>query len=469
MTILRQAPSSTISTPTITRGVCHDDAHRISHEVLGLLCGTSLPRGLAMRYWDDTIWPETMAQQPARATLVLARPNALRLMLLPPTERSLGEAYIQGVFDIEGDIEAAFQLKEHFLSLSHTPARLLQVTRLLRRLPGDEPRPLGEESLAARLRGPRHSRQRDRHAIQYHYDLSNDFYALWLDRRMVYSCAYFETGTEDIDTAQEAKLDLICRKLRLQPGERLLDVGCGWGGLIAFAAERYGVDAVGVTLSARQAALARERIAAADLAGRVKVLLGDYRDLPRSQPFDKIASVGMFEHVGRDHLPEYFHLLNDLLKPAGLFLNHGISTRRNSASVRRRLRERLFADRASFMRQYVFPDGETVPLSEALGAAERAGWEVRDVESLREHYARTLRLWRQRLEGCQDKATRMVGGQTYRVWRLYLAGCAYNFTHEYTGVYQTLLAKPDASGNARLPLTRADIYRRDHAGTSTTP
>ena len=433
-------------------------AHRVTLAVLARIVGTP-PPGIVFRLWDGTCWPER-PETPPLATIELCHPGALRRLFLPLSERALGESYLRGDYAVTGDLEATFQLRDRIDAVVRSPATALKVVQLLRQLPQTEPAgvPLPRR---AGLRGLLHSRERDREAIQYHYDLSNEFYALWLDRRMIYSCAYFETGAEDLDAAQEAKLDLICRKLRLAPGERLLDVGSGWGGLLLHAAGRYGVEATGVTLSERQAALARQRIAAAGLAGRVRVILGDYRDLPRDRPFDKIASVGMFEHIGRARLPEYFRTVHALLKPGGLFLNHGIGSRLPVQHPVHRLLERAFADRGAFVQQYVFPDGDLVLLSDALGAAERVGWEVRDVESLREHYARTLRLWGERLARRQEEAERLVGQQTYRIWRLYLAGAAYGFAVGQNSVYQTLLAKPDATGSIRLPLTRADLYRRE--------
>lgn len=435
-----------------------DKARQITLTILNRLFGAA-PRTVALRLWDGTRWPED-APDDVAATVILNHPGALRLMFLPPTELAVGEAFIRGDFDIIGDLEAACALNEVIGADHRTPAATWAMLKLLRQLPVTGGA-LIDGRHAARLHGRQHSRQRDRAAIQYHYDVSNEFYALWLDKRLTYSCAYFERGDEDINTAQEAKYDLICRKLRLRPGERLLDIGCGWGGLMIFAAERYGVEATGVTLSARQAEVARERAAAAGLGDRVRVLLEDYRNLPTGLPFDKIASVGMFEHVGRPKLPEYFATARRLLKTGGLFLNHGIAAQHDFQSPARRALDRELRARTSFIWNYVFPDGELVPISESLGVAERAGWEVRDVESLREHYAMTLRHWNRRLAAHEEEAKRLVGEETYRVWRIYMAGAAYSFTHERISVYQALFAKPDSAGNAHVPLTRRDIYRSE--------
>jgi cyclopropane-fatty-acyl-phospholipid synthase len=298
------------------------------------------------------------------------------------------------------------------------------------------------------MKGRLHSRSRDRRAVAFHYDISNDFYALWLDRRMIYSCAYFSDPEQDLDTAQERKLDYICRKLRLERGERFLDIGCGWGGLIIHAAGEYGVNALGITLSRPQAELANERIQRAGLSGRCSVKVLDYREIDEPAGFDKLASVGMFEHVGEALLPEYFRRAWLLLRPGGTFLNHGIACRPVSA-----------ARGESFMDRYVFPDGDLVPVSTTLRIAEMTGFEVRDVESLREHYALTLRRWVRRLEEHSDEARRFAGDLVYRVWRLYMSGAAYAFDTGRNNIYQTLLVKPD-NGKSGLPLTRTDWYRR---------
>lgn len=298
-----------------------------------------------------------------------------------------------------------------------------------------------------RLRGVRHSRHRDRKAVTYHYDVSNDFYSLFLDERMVYSCAYFSSLDEDLDAAQERKLDYICRKLRLRRGERLLDIGCGWGGLVIHAASRYGVDAVGITLSRPQAALANERIRRAGLSERCRVEVRDYREVDGTSTYDKMVSVGMFEHVGESLLPEYFRRAFRLLRPGGVFLNHGIA--RNP--------EFPLVPGPSFTDHYVFPDGELVPISTTLCCAEASGFEVRDVESLREHYILTLRRWVTRLEARRGEARNATDERTYRLWRLYMAGSAHKFRIGQNNVYQVLLSRPSGAGSD-LPLTRSDWY-----------
>lgn len=401
-------------------------------------------RDIAVRLWEGTTWrPPYCAGEP-RVTLVLKDPGALRTMLETPSDLLLGEMYIFDDVDVEGEIEAIFPVIDRLFELRLGMADRLRFASLLRRLP--QSGVARHDTHRTQLRGARHSKQRDGLAVRQHYDVSNEFFALWLDRRMVYSCAYFEQASDALDQAQERKLDYICRKLRLKEGERLLDIGCGWGGLILHAAKKYGAQALGITLSQRQAEVAEQRIREEGLGDRCRVVVCDYRDLDRAGPFDKLVSVGMFEHVGEKLLPEYFRRAWCLLAPGGAFLNHGIA--RNFHSPDRG---------SSFIAQYVFPDSELVPISTVLRTAEETGWEVRDLESLREHYATTLRLWVQRLEQQAAKAHQVVDEVTYRIWRLYMAGAAHRFRTGWLNLYQALLVKPER-GNSRLPLTRADWY-----------
>jgi cyclopropane-fatty-acyl-phospholipid synthase len=427
------------------------------------------PRPFTICLWDQTTLPST---DHAGFRLILNHPGALRRMLTPPLELSLGEAFIDGDFDIEGDITAAVALVETLFEQRLSIRELFTLARQLRSLPRSGTRSQHGRN-PAQLSGTQHSPDRDQAAIQYHYDVGNDFYALWLDRNLQYSCAYFHTGAEDLDTAQQQKMTYICRKLRLQPGERLLDIGCGWGGLALYAAQRYGAHVLGITLSENQVAYANQQSARLGLDNEVSIELRDYRD-PDLGAFDKIVSVGMFEHVGRDNLPEYFAQAYRLLKPGGLFLNHGISIRApvkfimdnakvriHRKSVAQRLAERFVLGDGSFIQRYVFPDGEVIPVSEINVIAEQAGFEVRDVENLREHYALTLRRWIERLGACHEEAVRLTNETTYRVWRLYMSAVTHGFEHGANNVNQTLLSKP-ADGNSRLLLTRADLYQPEN-------
>jgi cyclopropane-fatty-acyl-phospholipid synthase len=305
----------------------------------------------------------------------------------------------------------------------------------------------------------RHTQRADARQVQFHYDVSDDFYALWLDPRRVYSCAYWPAGASSVAQAQEAKLDLICRKLRLRAGERFLDVGAGWGGLLLWAAENYGVRATGITLSKNQHAHVQRLIEARGLAGRVRMELRDYRELPESEPFDKIASVGMFEHVGRAQLPAYFAKLRRLLMPGGLLLNHGIT----AAGTRN---VQLGAGIGEFIERYIFPGGELLHLSHVLATMADAGWEAVDVENLRPHYARTLWAWSDALEAQLAEARRITPEPTLRAYRLYLAGSAMAFEQGWMSLHQVLAAKPSgelAAGampgaQSAYPFTRDYMY-----------
>jgi cyclopropane-fatty-acyl-phospholipid synthase len=439
---------------------------RLARLILADLFGPPARRAFAVRLWDGTYdGPAAMAAPPF--TLVLRRPGALRRMLLPPSELAIGEAYVRDDFDIEGDIEAAVASSGLITGALRAPAALARAAARLMQLPHDDvPDDVADHPRPALHRfGAPHSRARDAAAVRFHYDAGADFWRLWLDRRMVYSCAYFETGAEDLDTAQAAKLEHICRKLRLAPGERLLDIGCGWGGLVQYAAARYGVQAVGITLSAPQAAYARQRIAAAGLRDRVRIELCDYRDVPGRAAFDKVVSVGMFEHVGRAQLPRYFAQAYRLLRPGGIFLHHGIVTiaTRRPRDLVGRLMQRVWKE-GGFVWGHVFPDAELVTPAEVVRQAEAAGFETRDVESLREHYALTLRHWLRGLEAHHEEAVRVVGEPAWRVWRLNMAGCARAFATGRLGVIQTVSSKTHAGGRCELPATRADLYREASTG-----
>jgi cyclopropane-fatty-acyl-phospholipid synthase len=430
-----------------------EKTRRILSEVFA---GCSL-ENVGVRLWDDTTWPD---DRPRAAILVLKHPGALSRMFLPGTEVGLAEAYLRNDFDIEGDIEAAFEVGDFLLSRLDDWKKKLKLGGLLIRLPEGDGRSTMQRAarqLLPRIRGKRHSPQRDRRAVTFHYDVSNDFYQLWLDRRMVYSCAYFKSPSDPLDLAQEQKLDYICHKLRLRAGQRLLDIGCGWGALVIYAAKHFGVHAQGITLSEPQAEWAHSRIAEAGLENRAKIELRDYREIGTegSELYDAIASIGMAEHVGRERLPDYFATGHWALKPGGVFLNQAIG----EDIIARPGNSEGF--RGSFIEQYVFADGDIPPLPIMLRASESSGFEIRDVENLREHYALTLRHWLRRLEAHHDEALRFVDEATHRVWRLYIAGSAHGFRSGHIAVYQTLFAKLGPSGQTNLPVTRDDWYQQN--------
>jgi cyclopropane-fatty-acyl-phospholipid synthase len=376
-------------------------------------------------------------------TLRVNHSGALRTAFKPPIDLNAGRAFAAGLLDIDGDIEAAVDELLRVMEQKSAAHKLLRVGMLLRRLPLAPLPPLRE----ARLSGKRHSVERDRAAIGFHYDQPIAFYRTFLDNNLIYSCAYFDDGVTDLDDAQRAKVDYSLRKLRVQPGERLLDVGCGWGALVVRAAKEFGAFVLGVTLSENQMEEARHRIREAGIEDRARVERWDYRQLPATT-FDKIVSIGMFEHVGREKLGEYFATAHRLLKDGGLFLNHGIANERVSRDGKA----------AGFMGRFIFPDGELVNVSDALRIAEDVGFEVRDVENLREHYMRTTRAWVSNLERNRTAAIDAAGDESYRLWRLYMAGSAQGFRTGRMGVFQSLLAKPGKEGRVQLPPTRRYLY-----------
>jgi cyclopropane-fatty-acyl-phospholipid synthase len=411
--------------------------------------------------WDGTV-QHGGASPPADFALFVRRRGALRRMLLPPSELSIVEAYISNDLDVEGNVESAMGLGDSIGSHVQSMGGIARLIPKVLALPvDDEAPPLNETRYGRSLRllTPR-ARKSTEAEIRFHYDVGNDFYALWLDPSMLYTCAYYRKESDDLATAQINKVNHICRKLRLRPGERLLDIGCGWGGLVMYAAENYGVEATGITLSTAQAEWAQKRIVEKGLGDRCKVEVLDFRDLPLNARFDKISSVGVTEHVPEDKQPAYFARVFQALEPRGLFLNHCEVTNRGARrtnSVRERFGRWLWK-RDQFIDKYVFPDAKLVPLASVIRSAESVGFEMRDVESLREHYMMTLRAWVLGLERNKSEATRLVGERTYRVWVLYMSAAAFGFRTAGINLAQTLLAKPDGAGGSNLPLTREDIY-----------
>ncbi|GAA2461318.1 cyclopropane-fatty-acyl-phospholipid synthase family protein [Streptomyces lavendulocolor] len=429
-----------------------DTASRLTALAEDLL-GVPLP--VAIRAWDGS-----EAGPPGAPVVVLRSRRALRRLLWKPGELGLARAWVAGELDVEGDLYDALDrlaglLWERGGDGAATPVaravraaraagdpRLRSAARTLLRLAGPlpPPRPPAEE---VRLRtGPLHTKRRDRVAVSHHYDVGNDFYELVLGPSMVYSCAYWtEDGT--LEEAQTAKLDLICRKLALRAGDRLLDVGCGWGSLAVHAARAYGARVVGVTLSTEQAAYARKRVADEGLTDLVEIRVQDYRDV-RDGPYDAVSSVGMAEHVGRVRYREYADHLHALLGPGGRLLNHQISRRPEKDEAAYRVDD--------FIDRYVFPDGELAPLGRTVGTLEDAGFEVRDVEAIREHYALTLRRWVANLEDHRAEAERLTSPGRVRVWRLYMAASAVSFERNRIGVNQVLAVRTPDDGASGLPL-----------------
>ncbi len=429
-----------------------------------------LPVRIDVRLWSGPVLRMGAAALPgaacaadgaSRFVLHFRNPSAVVSLVLGRDPLRLAEAYFRADLDIDGDLFAALCLKDQLeamrLPLRDRVSALFMALKLrsMNRTVGEFETPAAREVTPAgrahlrRRAVTAHSKDENRESIQFHYDVSNEFYELWLDRAMVYSCGYFEHAQASLDEAQQAKLEHICRKLLLKPGDRFLDIGCGWGALVIHAAQHHGVRAHGITLSPKQLDVANQRIAEAGLSHRVSVELRDYRDLAGEDIYDKVASVGMFEHVGLKNLPTYFSTARRLLKPGGLFLNHGI-THEESGWSRNLSTE--------FINRYVFPDGELDCISNIQRFMEDARFEIADVEGLRAHYALTLRAWVQRLERRRARALEYVSEATYRVWRLYMSACALEFESGHLGIYQILVRKRGAESPAVLPLTRRHLY-----------
>ena len=438
-----------------------DAALALSRRIARVLLGPPQERAIRVEYWDGSSDPPPNAA----SCLRLAWPGAFRRMLLPPTNRSVGEAYVRGDIDLVGDVEAAVRSGWTRLESLKRPRERARLFALLMRLPA-RPRRGGHVS-PARTKprvGSHRAARGDAGAVRFHYDVGNEFFRLFLDERMQYSCAYFRSADMSLEEAQAAKLDLICKKLRLKPGERFLDVGCGWGGLVAHATQHFGVHSVGITLSPAQATWARRYIKQLGLADRCSIEVMDYRDLGQAAPFDKAASVGMIEHVGLRRYSTYFHAVRRALRPDGVFLNHGIVNLRWGHTVRGRIRQRI-GRRHSFIHRHIFPSSDLVPAGHTLARAERAGFEVHDVESLREHYAWTLRHWLNRLEDRWDAAVAEVGEATTRAWRFYMGACAHLFAAGHMGIVQSILSVPQPRDRRDAPATREDLYADEIAPT----
>jgi cyclopropane-fatty-acyl-phospholipid synthase len=382
-------------------------------------------RPFRLTFWDGTELPPTNGGGPA---LHVRSPEALAHALRAPGQLGLGRAYVSGALEVD-DIEATLQLLETYRPPPLDKRAQLRLAAAAARAVGPmKPPPVPASEL--RPQGRRHSPERDRRSVRHHYDVSNEFFALFLDESMTYSCAFFSRDGSSLEAAQRAKLDLVCTKLALQKGERVLDVGCGWGSFAIYAAREYGVSVTGITLSEPQAELARRRAAEAGVDDRVDIRVMDYRELA-GEPYDAIASIGMVEHVGANRIDEYAQTLARLLRPGGRLLNHGIA--------RLRLGE---PEAGPFSERYVFPDAAPLHLSRIQAAIEGAGLETHHVEGFREDYAETLRHWMRRLEDRIEEAEQLVGAERIRVWRVYVRAARRGFETGFTSVYQVRCSKP---------------------------
>ncbi|MGY4491567.1 C17 cyclopropane fatty acid synthase CfaB [Pseudomonas sp. TE3610] len=379
---------------------------------------------LRLRLWDGHEF--NLGPEPS-VTIVVKDPQ-LVTQFTHPTLDLLGTAFVEGKLEMEGSIGEVIRVCDELSQALLDDDESDQPIRTV------------------------HDKDTDAAAISYHYDLSNEFYQLWLDKDMAYSCAYFQTGTETLEQAQHAKFEHLCRKLRLKAGDYLLDVGCGWGGLARYAAREYGARVFGITLSKEQLKLARKRVKAEGLDHLVELQLLDYRDLPQDGRFDKVVSVGMFEHVGHANLQVYCERLFGAVREGGLVMNHGITAKHTDGRP-------VGRGAGDFIERYVFPHGELPHMAMMSARISEAGFEVVDVESLRLHYAKTLDHWSKRLEGKLEKAAAMVPEQALRIWRLYLAGCSYAFAHGWINIHQILAVKAYSDGTHGLPWTREDLYR----------
>jgi cyclopropane-fatty-acyl-phospholipid synthase len=387
----------------------------------------ALPRRpFRLRFWDGTELEATEADGP---TLYFTTPQALAHVLRAPGELGLGRAYASGMIEVD-DLDGALVMVDTFEPPALSVRQQVRLAGAMLRACGLTTPPHRPQT-ELRLRGERHSVARDRRAVRHHYDVGNDFFALFLDRSMTYSCAYFKAGAANLEEAQEAKLELVCTKLGLRRGERVLDVGCGWGSFAIHAARRHGVSVLGITLAERQAALARERVREAGLSEKVEIRVADYRELAE-EPFDAITSIGMVEHVGEERIDEYARCLRTLLRPGGRLMNHGIA----------KLKDLDTPDEGAFSERFVFPDGVPLPLSRITLALERTGLAVTHVEGLQADYAQTLRHWIDRYESHYEDAVRLAGAERARVFRLYLRAARLGFVTGWASVYQVLAHRP---------------------------
>ena len=414
------------------------DHARMAEEIVTTLL-PEVVEEVAIRLWNGRL---AWGGGEARCTLVFRHPAPIRELILFRSLFRLTDAYLAGFVDVEGDFEQLFRLQKPLESMALSWRQKARLLRLALSLPG-----YPKDRIPTRWCRSGERDENCRETIAHHYDVSNGFYRLWLDPEMVYSCAYFASPEQELAAAQRDKLEYICRKLRLEPGQKLLDIGCGWGGLALWAARHHGVEVHGITLSEQQHEWANRRVKEEGLETRVRIELKDYRELDAEGVYDRVVSVGMFEHIGVANFPRYFGTVKQVLKPGGLFLNHGIT---NTRGWRPTLSTR-------FINTYIFPDGELARISDVIDAMEKAGFEILDTENLRRHYAMTLRHWVRNLEAHREEAVAESGETTYRLWRLYMAGCAFNFEDGDIAIHQVLAGHRNQ--NPPVPLRRDDLYR----------
>jgi cyclopropane-fatty-acyl-phospholipid synthase len=436
-------PGRTVPVPSVERREARRPAPGAVAEEFRPLFDALFPDRMPVRFrfWDGSV----VGAEDGAGTVEVRSPRALRRLLWAPGELGVARAFVAGDLDVDGDLLPVLgALTEAGRRNRHPGFRTVMLGLSIASRMGAIGRPLPRPAGEARRSGRRHSRRSDSDAVGHHYDVGNDFYRLVLGPSLVYSCARFAEPDASLDAAQEAKLDLVCRKLGLdaRPGARLLDVGCGWGSMAIHAARAYGARVVGITVSREQAVLARKRVTDAGLDGRVEIRLQDYRDV-RDERFDAISSIGMSEHVGGGHIGGYFEVLRRLLTDGGRLCNHAISRPGGSAMSHR-----------SFIGRYIFPDGELIDVGDVALAVQRAGLELRDVESLREHYVQTLGAWVSNLESSWDRAVAQVGEARARAWRLYMAASANSFSEGVISVHQVLAVKTGRGGASRMPPTR---------------
>ncbi|MDZ4142366.1 MAG: cyclopropane-fatty-acyl-phospholipid synthase family protein [Methylotenera sp.] len=426
------------------------DSSKISMQILSRVF-KEFKGNVLIRFWDDAKFH--WGHNHPDVTVTFHNPKIFQKIMLSHNPLHFLEAYFHGHVDVDGDLYSILNLRYHLTSLRLSLAEKIALAAKMLHIKTQASRvstytaPQWRKTIKQKL-GIGAEKELNRNAIAFHYDVSNDFYALWLDKQMIYSCAYFEHAEQSLEQAQCNKLDHICRKLRLKSGEQLLDIGCGWGALICWAATHYGVQAHGITLSQKQFDYVQAIIKQRGLEQQVTVELLDYRDLQGEARYDKLVSVGMFEHVGIKNLPIYFATAHRMLKPGGLFLNHGITSAEGGW-------EKGLS--TEFINRYVFPDGQLETISTVQRLMEDSDFEIHDVESLRRHYALTLREWVRRLENHHDEAVKHVTESNYRIWRLYMAACAIQFEEDSTGIYQILASKREPFSNP-VPLTRRDLY-----------